>query len=43
MDIHSDSLSILKYKSILITGGAGFIGSHLSDFFRNMALKGLLF
>lgn len=29
----SNSLSILKDRCILITGGAGFIGSHLSEFF----------
>ena len=27
------------YKSILITGGAGFIGSHLCDFFLNQNFK----
>lgn len=33
MNMPSNSLSILKDRCILITGGAGFIGSHLSEFF----------
>lgn len=39
MNIHSNSLFDLKDKSILITGGAGFIGSHLSEFFVKSGCK----
>ncbi len=39
MDIHSHLLSDIKDKSILVTGGAGFIGSHLSEFFVKKGCK----
>ena len=39
MEIHSNSISIIKDRCILITGGAGFIGSHLSDFFVKNGAK----
>jgi UDP-N-acetylglucosamine 4-epimerase len=39
MVINTNSLSDLKNKSILITGGAGFIGSHLSEFFVKNGAK----
>lgn len=39
MDIYSNSISILKDRCILITGGAGFIGSHLSEFFVKNGAK----
>ena len=42
-DFHKDSISFFKNKNVIVTGGTGFIGSHLVEQLVSLQAKPIIF